>query len=74
MRRQVKRWARWSGLVVVGLMLLLEGGCIQAPTLPPIGTPAPHGIGVVHGAQYRASRGSLQARGDDHSKEAPRSG
>lgn len=59
--------------MAVGLLLLLEGGCIQAPTMPPIGTPAPHGIGAIHGAQPHASSGSLLARGDDHSKEAPRS-
>lgn len=58
--------------MAVTLVILLDGGCIQAPTLPPIGTPAPHGIGVVHGAQYRASRGSLLARRADHNNEAPR--
>jgi len=59
--------------MVVGLMLLLDGGCIQAPTLPPIGTPAPHGIGIIHGAQQRAASEPTLAREDDHNKSAPRS-
>lgn len=58
--------------MAVTLAILLEGGCIQAPTLPPIGTPAPHGIGVVYGAQYRVRSEPLLARRADYNNEAPR--